>query len=93
MIRRGHSTSGLGWMNKHGAESEPLNSQEDTWITLIEIKMCPDTDPTKQQAKAKEQHASLDALLTKCLSGKGAVLRKTILVGHSGTVYDTDSPL
>ena len=91
MIRRGHSTSGLGWMNTHGAESKPLNSREDTWITLIEIKMCPDTDPTKQQAQAEEQHASLDALLTKSLNGKGAVTRKTILVGHSGTVYDTDS--
>ena len=50
--------------------------------------MCPDTDPTRQQANAEKQHAELETMLTTRLNGKGAVVRKTILVGHSGTVYN-----
>ena len=41
MIRRGHKDAGIGWMRKHGAKEDPLDTQHDTWITLVEVKMCP----------------------------------------------------
>ena len=87
MIRRGHKEAGLGWMRTCGQKNDPLDTQDDTWITLVEIKMCPDTDPTQQQTNAEKQHAQLEALLASRLNGRGAVVRKTILIGHSGTIY------
>ena len=92
MIRRGHTDAGLGWIRKHGAAKDPLGTQDDTWITLVEIKMCPDTDPARQQANAEKQHAELETMLATRLNGKGAVVRKTSLVGLSGTV-DTELSL
>ena len=87
MIRRGRKEAGLGWMRTHGTKASPLDTQERTRITLVEIKMCPDTDPTQQQANAEIQHAHLEHLLATRLDGKGEVARKTILVGHSGTIF------
>ena len=72
-------------MRQHGNKDEPLGTE--TCITLVEIKMCPDTDRTQQHANAEKQHEQLEALLVARLSGKGTVERKTILVGHSGTLY------
>ena len=42
---------------------------------------------SQQQANAEKQHEQLEALLVTRLNGKGTVERKTILVGHSGTIY------
>ena len=87
MVRRGEDASGIGWVNKYGSRPDPLSGREDTGVTLIEVKMCPDTDPTQQSDRADAQHAELAALLAARLNGRGAVGRKTILVGHSGTLF------
>ena len=86
MVNRGTDASGVGWVNNYGSRPDPL-SGGDTWITLIEFKMCPNTDPTQQSDRAEVQHAELAALLAARLNGRGVVRRKTVLVGHSGTLF------
>ena len=78
-------------MNKYGSLTNALPPGAQTWVTLIEFKCCPDTDPTKQRDRANEQHEQLEALLKERIGGQGHVTRKTILVGHSGTLYSEDS--
>ncbi|NCB23728.1 MAG: hypothetical protein EOM56_13025 [Deltaproteobacteria bacterium] len=61
-------------------------------IILIEIKYCPDTDPSAQKNKALGQHKDL----METLAGKGADIQTVpILLGIGGTVYDelTRQPL
>ena len=89
MVRQG-AQAGLGWIRTRGSSWSPSNS-EGASVTLIEIKMCPDTDPTQQRQRAEDQHADMEALLRERLGARGTVVRRTILVGHSGTVYDEHS--
>ena len=81
---------GLAWARTRGRWQNPFERRNGTWVTLIEFKMCPDTDPTHQQSKADEQHRQLAELIRTRMRGQGAenkVLRTTLLVGHSGTIY------
>ena len=78
-------------MGKYGSRTNPCPVGEHTWVTLVEVKMCPDTDPSRQRDKAREQHAELEALLRARINGQGSVKRTAILVGHSGTLYSEDS--
>ena len=90
LVTRGDD-AGRGWMNKYGSLTNALPPGAQTWVTLVEFKCCPDTDPTKQRDRANEQHEQLEALLKERIGGQGHVTRKTILVGHSGTLYSEDS--
>ena len=78
-------------MNKYGSQVDPLPAGEKTWITLIEFKFCPDTDRTRQRDKASEQHEELEHLMKSRMGENGYITRRTILVGHSGTLYEEDS--
>ena len=79
--------NGLGWARTKGSESDPLGWARHTTVTLVEVKMCPDTDPTQQRERAQDQHAELESLLQRRMGWRGTVVRKTVLVGHSGTIY------
>ena len=90
LVSRGDDV-GIGWMNKYGSQVDPLPAGEKTWITLIEFKFCPDTDRTRQRDKASEQHEELEHLMKSRMGENGYITRRTILVGHSGTLYEEDS--
>ena len=93
MVRAGRE-AGLGWARARGPSWSPSDQDPDspdTWVTLIEVKICPDTDPKQQHQRAEDQHAELETLIRERLGDRGKVVRKTILVGHSGTVYDEHS--
>ena len=79
---------GHAWLKTH-EHKEPPEQRWNTSVTLIEVKMCPDTDPSQQRSRAEDQHAELEALLRQQLTDTTDCLvdRKTLLVGHSGTIY------
>ena len=91
MVWREGDAPGIGWVNKYGSLPDPLSGGEHTWVTLIEVKMCPNTDPSQQLSRADGQHADLEALLTASINGRGGVTRTSILVGHFGTLFKEHS--
>ena len=75
--------------DRYGAGTHRIargGSLANSTITLIEIKVCSDTDPARQDQHATEQHQQMKGLIeshTKC----GNVRLRTLLVGTSGTIY------
>ena len=53
-------------------------------VRIVEVKYCKDTDRTKQEERASEQHARLTTLLKQ---NKQEVQQHTLLLGVGGTIY------
>jgi len=69
---------------RHWSRTPQDLPESERRIILIEIKYCPDTEPSAQKTKALGQHEDL----MKSLAGKGAAIETVpILLGIGGTVY------
>jgi hypothetical protein len=63
---------------------DPKPKTKGPVVRIVEVKYCKDTDKTKQEERASEQHARLTALLKQ---NKQEVQQHTILLGVGGTIY------
>ena len=63
---------------------DPGPKEEYQVVQIVEVKYCKDTDRTRQEERATEQHARLTELLKQ---GKYKVQQHTILLGVGGTIY------
>ena len=71
----------------HDQNDRSRDSNASSRVYIVELKFCSDTQPNKQLAKCKEQHAKLAQELIQAGYDKKNVKVIPILIGMSGTIY------